>query len=136
MHIVLDTNVLISYILPSSNNTIKYVVDSIISNHYILFSEQTFSELTLVLERKKFSHYISKDNRLSFLYTLKTLSIFVEIIKTTRSCRDQKDNKFLNVAINHSTDFIISGDDDLLILDPFKNIPIVTPKIFLERQLN
>jgi predicted nucleic acid-binding protein len=47
-------------------------------------------------------------------------------------CRDPKDNKILALAFEHSSDFIVSGDNDLLILNPYKNIPILTPNGFLE----
>jgi putative PIN family toxin of toxin-antitoxin system len=46
-------------------------------------------------------------------------------------CRDPKDNKFLELAINGRADLIVSGDIDLLALDPFRGIPIVTPAGFV-----
>jgi uncharacterized protein len=43
------------------------------------------------------------------------------------------DHKFLNLAVNGRADLIVSGDADLLALDPFRGIPIVTPALFLQR---
>jgi predicted nucleic acid-binding protein len=46
-------------------------------------------------------------------------------------CRDPKDDKFLEVAVAGQADVIVSGDEDLLILDPYAGIPIVSPRGFL-----
>ncbi len=48
-------------------------------------------------------------------------------------CRDAKDDKFIEVAFNGKADFIITGDKDLLVLNPFKNIEIITVNDFLTR---
>ena len=48
------------------------------------------------------------------------------------ACRDPKDNKFLELAITASAQYIISRDEDLLVLHPFRSITICTPKAFIE----
>lgn len=47
-------------------------------------------------------------------------------------CRDEKDNKFLEAAIEGKASVLVSGDKDLLALHPFRNIHILTPAAFLE----
>nr|WP_232285716.1 putative toxin-antitoxin system toxin component, PIN family [Crocosphaera chwakensis] len=47
-------------------------------------------------------------------------------------CRDPKDNKFLEVAVNGNATHIITGDKDLLELHPFRGISILKPKQFLQ----
>ena len=49
-------------------------------------------------------------------------------------CRDAKDDKFLEVAVNGKADYLITGDRDLLVLHPFREIQIVSPATFLESQ--
>ncbi len=46
-------------------------------------------------------------------------------------CRDPDDNKFLEIAIDGKADHIISGDKDLLALNPFQGIPIIKPADFI-----
>ena len=46
-------------------------------------------------------------------------------------CRDAKDDKFLELALNGRADIIVSGDQDLLTLNPFQGIPIVQPATFI-----
>jgi uncharacterized protein len=57
----------------------------------------------------------------------------VPITELITACRDFTDDKFLELAVNGHADLIISGDRDLLALDPFRDIPIVTPAVFVQR---
>ncbi len=54
----------------------------------------------------------------------------VAITERVTGCRDPKDDKFLELAVNGHADLIVSGDDDLLVLDTFRDIPIITPAAF------
>lgn len=56
----------------------------------------------------------------------------VEIEESIRICRDPKDDKFLEVAVNGQATSLMTGDQDLLILHPFRSIPIVTPRTFVD----
>ena len=58
--------------------------------------------------------------------------MFVKVTETIRTCRDAKDDKFLELAVSGKATHIISGDEDLLALNPFRDIPIITPRQFLE----
>jgi predicted nucleic acid-binding protein len=55
---------------------------------------------------------------------------FPKIVIT--DCRDPKDNKFLELAISSGASCIISGDKDLLALNPFHDIPIMSAVDFLK----
>ncbi len=50
-------------------------------------------------------------------------------------CRDKDDDAVLALAIAAQADMVISGDDDLLCLDSFEGIPILTPALALQRVL-
>ncbi len=58
--------------------------------------------------------------------------MFIEPIEKISICRDPKDNMYLEIAIAGKADLIITGDSDLLVLHPFCNIPVITPKMFLD----
>ncbi|MFM7715662.1 MAG: putative toxin-antitoxin system toxin component, PIN family, partial [Microcystis sp.] len=49
----------------------------------------------------------------------------------TRVCSDLDDNKFLELAVSGMAQYIITGDKDLLILNTYQGIPIITPAEFL-----
>jgi uncharacterized protein len=55
----------------------------------------------------------------------------IAITERIAACRDPKDDKFLELAVNGRADLIVTGDADLLALDPFRGIPIVTPAAFV-----
>jgi putative PIN family toxin of toxin-antitoxin system len=57
----------------------------------------------------------------------------VPITYSIRACRDPEDDKFLELAVNGNAALIVTGDKDLLALDPFQGIAIITPAGFLKR---
>jgi len=103
-----------------------------INQGVLLFSLSTLAELEEVLWRNKFDRYISYEERKQFLTGLILHSTPIETNETISKCRDPKDNKFLELAVCGKANFIISGDEDLLVLNPFRNIQIITPDSFLK----
>lgn len=130
---VCDTNLLISSLFRSNTPPAK-TLDLIIDNGTLLFSSSTYDELQTILQRAKFDRYLTKDKRLDFLHSLKTIIEWVEVRENITACRDPKDNQFLDVAENGKADFLITGDQDLLVLEIIRGIPIVTPRYFLEHR--
>ncbi len=55
----------------------------------------------------------------------------VTITERIAACRDPKDDKFLELAVNGCADLILTGDNDLLVLHPFREIAIVAPATFV-----
>lgn len=132
MNIVLDTNILLSASFSDTTTPAK-VLHLIIQRHTLITSSKTYAELEQTIWRKKFDHYITKDKRKRFL---KTFLNDAKLIKTTekiQACRDLKDNMILELAVTGEADYIITGDQDLLALNPFRGIQIVTPAEFLEK---
>ena len=91
------------------------------------------TELNDVLRREKFNKYITEAERLQFLATLLKEGVLIEITETVTDCRDPKDNKFLELAVSGKAACIISSDQDLLTLHPFREIAILTPAQFMEQ---
>ena len=98
-----------------------------------LVSEATLNELADVLARPKFDPYVTLQERQEFIRLLGTdRGNGADCLSAIHECRDPKDNKFLEVAVNGEAEMIITGDEDLLVLDPFREIRIVTSAMFLE----
>jgi len=70
-----------------------------------------------------------------FLIALLKESEMVKLVEQITVCRDVKDDKFLELAVSGRADCIVSGDSDLLTLNPFRGIPILTPREFLDNFL-
>jgi putative PIN family toxin of toxin-antitoxin system len=83
------------------------------------------------LAREKLKPYLLFEERVQFITAFVSEAIFIDIKETIRVCRDPKDDKFLELAVNGGATCIISGDEDLPVLDPFRNIPIIKPDEFL-----
>ncbi len=56
---------------------------------------------------------------------------FIELAEKITVCRDPKDNKFLELAVAGNADCIVTGDKNLLILNPFRGIKIISTSDFL-----
>ena len=98
----------------------------------ILVSHATAAELREVLGRKKFDRYLTTEEREQFLVLFLAKATVVEITEEVRACRDPKDDKFLELAVNGQASCLITGDEELLTLHPFRSIPILAPARFLE----
>src|ERR1700691_699850 len=132
MRCVIDTNVFVSAAV-LSNSVPRQAVSKILRGGLLLFSESTMDELKAVLFRSKFDRYVSRQERILLLAQLGSVAEFVPIIQLVRECRDAKDDKFLEVALNGRADVIITGDADLLRMHPWRRIEIQSPAKFLRK---
>jgi len=128
---VFDTNVIVSALL-IKKSTARDALDKAKRLGVILLSLDTIEELRDVLSRSAFDRYIDEDDRLKFLALLVKDAKLVEINESVKECRDPKDDKFLELAVNGRAALIVSGDKDLQVLHLFRNIPILSPREFLE----
>jgi putative PIN family toxin of toxin-antitoxin system len=106
------------------------------SSTVLCASIETMDELDKVILRPKFDPYLDKETRAGFVASLRqNVQIFAigagETAVAGLDCRDPKDNKFLALALAAEADLIISSDHDLLVLNPWNGIAILTPAEFL-----
>jgi putative PIN family toxin of toxin-antitoxin system len=126
---VLDTNTLISRLL-LPGGTAARAVDQALALGVPLVSDDTLAELAEVLSRPRFDRWVTVQERQRFLQLLLGVARRVPITHRVRACRDPKDDKFLHVALNGGTEAIVTGDRDLLALDPFHGVRILSPTAF------
>ena len=127
---VFDTNIVLSAVIREDSVPFQALLTAKRLGR-VLLSMDTESELQDVFRRPKFNKYIPEDERLEFLETLIDDSEFIEITEVVTECRDPKDNKFLELAVSGSASHIITGDADLLVMNPFRGISIVSAQEFL-----
>ena len=130
--IVIDTNVIVSGIL-FKGQTIRRLLLLALNEYQLIFSQLTWDELASVLQRDGFERHMPLGARLRVLAELATL---VEVVPTTSlvaDCRDPKDNKFLSLALDAGVTVIVTGDDDLKVLHPYRGIEILAPAQFMLR---
>lgn len=111
-----------------------HAVQKALSSGDLIVSDATLQELAEVLARPKFDKYLSPAERREFFQLLSRVAIRIEVLRSIKACRDAKDDKFLELAVNVGADAIITGGADLLILHPFLGVPILSPKAFLDQE--
>jgi uncharacterized protein len=132
MRIVVDTNVFVSAALKELSwpGTVVRWVDAFGG---LLKTSITEQEIFEVLQRPRIAEDVVP------LFAIRLRRIFaaaesVTITERVTGCRDPRDDKFLELAVNGRADLIVSGDSDLLVLDSFWGIPIITPATFCYAQ--
>jgi putative PIN family toxin of toxin-antitoxin system len=128
---VADTNVLVSRLLFRQSDP-ALALRKAMSDYRLIVSSEILIELGTVLSRPKFDRYLSVADRLEFFHRLRRLAIHIHNVPPVTACRDPKDDKFLALALAGRATLILTGDDDLLTLHPFRNIPILSPRQFLD----
>jgi putative PIN family toxin of toxin-antitoxin system len=128
---VFDTNSLISANLsPESVNRKAY--DKAREIGIPVYSSATLTEFADTFLRPKFDKYVSAEKRLQSIAFFEKRSQLIQVYNKINLCRDPKDDKFLELAFEAGAACIITGDKDLLVLNPFEEIPILTAAEFLK----
>lgn len=130
--VVIDTNVLISGLL-STTSTPAQAVEKAVTKAQLLATTETLRELIQKLHSPKFDRYVRRERRDALLERVASLVEIIDVLQSIRASRDPKDNKFLEAAVNGRADVIVTGDKDLLDLNPFRGIAILTPADYVVR---
>lgn len=129
---VFDTNALVSALL-FEHSVPRQALDQALNIGTLLVSDSLIAELDRVLARDRFDQYVTSEERLEFTNALMLESELIAITEPIQACEDPDDDRILELAINGSAVFIITGDSDLLTMNPFRGVDIVTPVGFLRR---
>jgi uncharacterized protein len=132
MKIIFDTNTLLSAAFSPNSVAAKAFQKGLILGD-IIYSPEILVELREVLNRPKFDRYVSVADRNRFLKDFIAAAIPLTAPHfTIPVCRDPKDEMFLELAVASNADYLITGDKDLSVLNPFGNTLIIGARQFLE----
>ena len=131
--VVIDTNVLISSLLLAPS-TPAQAVDKAVTNAQLVATMETLRALIEKLHSPKFDRYVRRERRDALLERVASLVEIIDVLQSIRASRDPNDDKFLDAAVNGRADVIVTGDQDLLDLHPFRGIAILTPAAYLARE--
>ena len=131
MKVVLDINIFVSSFFWGGNP--RKIMDRVIDGKDKLFTcKEILQETATVMSRPKFK--VTNDYITHFIHSIEDIANQISLTGEIQNvCRDSDDDKILECALLTNADYIISGDDDLLVLEEFRGIKIVTPKEYLER---
>ncbi len=128
---IFDTNTLLSALFDETSVPAMALKKARLHNT-LLISEVVRKEYREVFSRTKFDKYISLATRIAFIENIIVHSFPVIITEEVSECRDPKDDKWLSLAASAKADCIVTGDKDLLVLHPFRDIPILKATDFLK----
>lgn len=129
--IVLDTNVLVAALLSNTGNSaiiFEKVIEQTILNFY---TDEMLAELKDVLKRPKFRLEDKKQELFVQIFQEASSKIIQNQEFQITKCRDPKDNKFLSLANQIEADFLLTLDEDLLVIKQIGRTQIITPGNFL-----
>ncbi len=129
MRAVIDTNVYISaFVFGRLPRTILELAEE---GRFELFAS---AAIRTEIERTLRDKFEWSENRIAeAVDPLWEVAQIIGSVKTVEASRDQTDNRILECAIAAKAGIIVTGDMDLLVLNPFRSIQILTPRQFLER---
>jgi putative PIN family toxin of toxin-antitoxin system len=131
MRVVVDTNVFVSAVL--KDKSVPAIAVHLVAQHHILLkSPETEGQLFAVLSRPYLAALFSPA-ALDWLKQVLAVAETVAIVERIVACRDPTDDKFLELAVSGNADIVVTGDADLLALNPFRGIPIVAPGSFVQQ---
>lgn len=125
--VVIDTNVWLSLLISQNSGSLQKLLTYVFNNCLLVSSEETLEELLQAREKKKLLKYLKKEMITELIRIIIDKATMVEIKTNVQACRDLNDDKFLDLAISAKADYIITGDKDLLEMNPFEGISIINP---------
>ena len=122
--VIIDTNLWISFLISKEFSWLDNLIKS--DKIKIVYSEELFLEIFEVLSRPKFKSYFNSEKIPAFSKLVTHYLKLIEVNSSIDLCRDEKDNFLLALAKDANADYIITGDKDLLILNPFEKTKILS----------
>lgn len=135
LRVVLDTNVLISGLL-SQSGAPALLVRAVVRTGQAVFSDDTFAEFKSLIWRPKFDRFITIEQRNAVLSGFEATAYWVKVplsLSANRYSRDLKDDMFVHAALAADAAYLVSGDDDLLCLNPIGSLPVLSPRAALDQ---
>ncbi len=130
IRVVIDTNIWIGFLIGKTLSGLSEAISN--DNIIIIFSKELFDELFEVLQRPKFKKHFSQENIKELISLLHSKTEQIEITEHFKDCRDPKDNFILDLCVSGNADYLVTGDDDLLALNPFRGTKIINYRLFRE----
>lgn len=91
-------------------------VNADVANAYWAASEE---------EQQKFCNQFSMNSKTRYVFDTNVITVTVKV------CRDPRDDRILELAVSGDATFVVTGDSDLLVLNSFRGVQIVTPSQLL-----
>ena len=131
MRAVIDTNLWISFLLGKKVADLLTLIQS--GRIEVVTDARQIAEIEDVLSRPKIKKLIGPQRLAIMLRFIHRKAMLVAPKRRIKACRDPNDDYLLEIAVEAKAPFLVSGDDDLLALDPFRSVRIVSYRDFKEK---
>nr|WP_315418108.1 putative toxin-antitoxin system toxin component, PIN family [uncultured Pedobacter sp.] len=132
--IILDTNLWISFLISKDFSRLDEIIFS--KKSILIFSQELLEEFLEVVKRPKFRRYFAQTDIEELLETIDEYGEFIVVKSRIEICRDAKDNFLLSLAVDGKADLLLTGDQDLLMIEKIGNTNIKTISSFFEDEVN
>jgi len=122
--IIIDTNLWIHFLI-----TKQYTfLDDLFENGKVrlVFSFELLNEFVEVVKRPKLRKYFSEDDLKQMLELINHYADFISVTSNVKVCRDENDNFLLSLALDSKANYLITGDNDLLVINQIEKTRIIT----------
>ena len=130
--VIFDTNIWISYLIGKQLNDLTGLLST--QKIQIVLTAQLKEELIDVTRRAKFKRYFKKKKVDELLKLMDIIGLNFDVNEYPNICRDPKDNFLLGLIRVSQPSYLVTGDKDLLELNPFEGTQII-PVVDFERQV-
>ena len=130
--LVVDTNLWISFLISRSYAKLDKILKAGLAR--LIFSAELIEEFIEVVERPKFKKIFSSSDIRNLFTDIYLYADLIEVKTSVQICRDKKDNFLLALCQDGNADFLLTGDEDLLILRKFGETRIMTLAEYLDIQ--
>ncbi len=134
MRVVIDTNLLVTYLISHRDPMATIIDDHLAQGDFAMLSSlELLAELNRALSYPRLQKFYDKDTRLRFVALIAQLAEMQNLPDEIPAIsRDPDDDKFIACAIAGRADFLVSGDRDLLTLEQVGDVRIITARELLE----
>lgn len=135
MRIVIDTSVFVRYLLRPSASTRRLIEDIWLQDSVTLIvAPELLAELAAVLQRSKIRRFVTAEAANALLDTVQARSVLLEPLAAIPPfTHDPKDDKFIACGLSGGAEYLVTYDDDLLVVGNIQELQIGTPEAFVRR---
>jgi hypothetical protein len=126
--IIIDTNIWISFLIGKHLKGLHKIIAS--GAIQIITCKEQITELSIVFGKSKIRKLFTQYQINEFFELLEDCAEIIDLKSKVNICRDPKDNYLLSLAIDAAADYLITGDNDLLILQSISFTKIISYKEF------
>jgi len=118
--VIIDTNLWISFLLSKRFSFIDELLDS--GKVELVFCDELLAELIEVAHRPKLRKFFTTEDWVLIFEIIERYAVYIPVVSSVTACRDTK----LSLAKDAKANYLLTGDNDLLVLRTFDVTQIVT----------